>query len=440
MGLPPNEYHINMLTIYTSNYFQCLTRAIFLICFLGVLSCSQTPFPEIAEIRHIPVGDDVGYSFEWSPDKSHIAYLRDDRKEVVVLWLADNHTQVISPAGSTISTFGLRWSPDSRMLIYGLNNDNLCLAEQQAHEQEHWASTKWARITGLFWRDNNEWLHAESGTHDNLYGNMSPSPRTAKQSPGVTENCDRNIIYDLETGTSRTILAGIFNWSPDGTLLAGRTFIDRVVQFAIVRVSDSQILYRNRSARLWVTDTSSAPHQEFMWSPNSKYVVYAVDDEDNPDQARLVDVEASTQTILEAANSEHYTWSPDSTRLAYFRVNYLVGTGTGILSVYVYSLTTSEVQQLAQLDLPSASYSWPTWSPNGEFLALTFYGGLDYPEELERGTNDLALINTRSGEIVTYQVLEITQRPAWIRWSQDSQSIYLHGDSEILEVVFSGRE
>ena len=408
---------------------------------LGTAGCSHVEFPQITEVNQILIGDDIGTQFQWSPDGKYVAYIR-DKKAVIVSHLETSYSQIISPVESNFLVFEPRWSPDSTMLSYRLHDESEpCFTGEKAHNLK--AAPSYSRKDYMFvFHNETTWLFdtdmSRSYQEDDKLISTNRQVKRRLLGAGI---CTRTIIYHLATGESQIFLAGTYNWSPDGNWLAGGAIIGDTYQFVVVRVSDGTIVYQNRSARILVVTTDALPYHQFVWSPNGRYIVYAVDDEDNPDQARLVDIEARTQIVIEAANSEHYVWSQDSKQLVYFKVESLSGTDQqgGLLNVNLYSIATQTTRLLTQIHLPNYRYGWPTWSPDDQYLSMIIGTEANALEAQERGVRDLVLIDVQSGEFSSYPIVEVIRSVQWIRWGQDSQRIYLSGDSEILEVIFSNR-
>ena len=406
------------------------SRWILTFTLLIIASCNSTKFPEIIESHPIPIGQDIDLVFEWLPDHPYVVYVQDE-KEVVVFDYANGQKQVISPLESNFIASSPRWSPDGKLIAYRLRDTAPeCFSRGQAF-REHLPFSRYPSEVALSSSSNrrngrqekrrlgSKW-HVDQSSDHLILGKDGPS----------NPDCFRTVIYDLKLRTSYTILAGAYSWSPDGKFLAGRVLIDNTIQFAVVRVNDGHIIYQNENFPPFVLGAAALPYNEFVWSPNSRYIVYAASIHYS-DQAVLVDIQTGSETILEAANSEHFSWAPDSERLAFFRIDY-----RDVLDVHIYDVNAKKTWLLTRVDLPIGSYSWPAWSPNGLFLALSADTGADTQEGVTRGFNDLVLVNTKSGEFRKYQIVEIIDSVQWLQWGADSQHLYVSGVSSVLELAW----
>ncbi|MCP4410958.1 MAG: hypothetical protein GY808_00055, partial [Gammaproteobacteria bacterium] len=185
---------------------------------------------------------------------------------------------------------------------------------------------------------------------------------------------------------------------------------------------------------------NTVPYQYAALSPDGKWGVYAANDTGAQDQARLVNLaHPEREIIIESGNSGHYIWSPDSSQVAYFRIEeeFDPFTPSATITVHLYSAIDEKGRILSQIDFFSKGYAAPSWSPNGEFIALfVSTGWLEKNNNPEIGLLSLILIDVQNGQHKRYDFPEIQSSPMWMRWSEDSRKIYFDGISEILEISF----
>ena len=149
-------------------------------------------------------------------------------------------------------------------------------------------------------------------------------------------------------------------WSPDGR--------------SIAYLSDASGEYE-----IWVRaqDGSGAPRQvthdgdvwrfQPIWSPDSKRLAYA----DKKQRVRIVDVADGHTVDVDHSDRDditEYTWSPDSSWLAYTKTS-----DSRLPSIWVYSLASGKPRQLTSSAFGSSS---PAFDPKGRYIY--FVSNRDY--------------------------------------------------------------
>ncbi len=141
-------------------------------------------------------------------------------------------------------------------------------------------------------------------------------------------------------------------WSPDGKNIV--FYSDRSGEYEMY-LQDANL---NRSP-VQLTRGSSAWKYSPLWSPDSKKIIYS----DRTHQLKILDVSTKTETIADIGRSNDirdYSWSPDSKWVTYSK-----DSDNDLFAIWVYSLANKKATQLTNDRFNDDS---PVFSPCGKFL------------------------------------------------------------------------
>ena len=239
-----------------------------------------------------------------------------------------------------------------------------------------------------------------------------------------------NRSYQLTSGKKSSAAP---QWSPDGSQLAFASDRDGKRQIYLIAPQGGE------ARQLTKSETAVAA---FHWSPDGKQIAYAAPDADaKPQKDRkekygefeivrndytrshlwLQPVEGTATRLTESEKYSvgAFSWSPDSTRIAFTSVPDPTPNSSRFADIYTVAIATKQVTPLVTA---KGADSNPQWSPDGTQVAFQTAAG----QELSYKNTRIAVIPATGG---TPRILTLTfdEDPQLVRWSAAG-------------VVFEGRQ
>lgn len=156
-----------------------------------------------------------------------------------------------------------------------------------------------------------------------------------------------------------------FDWSPDGKQIALFTIKAKTIKMYIMDV------YEGSMQLVLEFDIQKAYRQQSEWSPDGQYIAFTSDmngeggiygdDEIYIYELGSGELRQITDTDSDEGSNNYFSWSPDSTRIA-FNASRIDNGG-----IYIINVENGNEQRLTA-DM-SIEYS-PVWSPDGKMLAF----------------------------------------------------------------------
>lgn len=360
----------------------------------------------------------------WSPDCQYIAFA-----ERGALWKSrpdgSRKRRVLRLSGAGVDADALAWSPDGTQIAYVRRN---------------WAVSPPTSRIYVVNADGTGNMQLSQGEGTDNHPSWSPDGvrlsfsrevlSSGSDDPIVTGS--RSIVtVDAETGSDLMVVAGgqsrwydAPRWSPDGR------------RFAFVE-----------SGRLGVMDADGS-NERFLiggvrdeavsWSPDGSSIAYSSGDHRESD-IYIVEVEEvrSRQVTSSAGPESRPAWSPDGKRIAYGK-NQRDGNRLFDFEIWIADIsgedgsetaasTHRECMPLGVIDLVTAGFPLPTWSPTavGPLQVAVLFA--DFPDAQAAYTTqheaELGLpLMTRLLEEASYGRLDVSTkvRHGWLRVSRPS--------------------
>jgi Tol biopolymer transport system component len=254
----------------------------------------------------------------WSPDGKRLAYIDRDRASLVAVALASDAEQFVQPLDRRRSDSarvpplvlgGPTWARDGSRIAYVCwdgAGDEICLIRSDG--------TGWRQLTRL------------------------ARPRTYGQSA-------------TPQSTLAVSNAGPAAWSPDGDLLAVAVYPERPGAPTGVFLVDLEVGMRRRVSSL-------QPNSVITWSPDGESIVFSAFRRGRSDTFRVVLADSTQQRVTEALpdESQNPAVSPDGSRIA-------VESDGDIVVLAIQGPSPA-------LSVPGLRSSYPSWSPDGNFIAI----------------------------------------------------------------------
>ena len=312
--------------------------------------------------------DEAPFYLYWSPDSQQLAFLTSSPSRMK-LWLAESHHADSAQTIATGSPSYFSWSPDSQSLLMHVGGTQRDSADARVaiFQTSPSETTKLPDAPGSFqapaWspdgtrfllarqndQGNDELVLAEgdsrsvlASSHTGLMFTWSPrGNRIAFARPSLATGLlfDSVVVLDVESQQQRAVARGeiaAFFWSPDGE------------QLAVLSIDESNLRPQSRSSWLTVRDNQQSspvrlawsvinavdgtavdlpafhPTDSFLtlipyfdqyaqslslWSPDSRYLLYADLDTRNQPAIRVVDTTQPGQPAQRLAEGIFAAWS-----------------------------------------------------------------------------------------------------------------------------------
>ena len=330
----------------------------------------------------------------WSPDGRYIYivdYVSENSRILKLVEFESSESQIITEQVRVDDCAAyLSWSPDSRFLAYQTEQGDEILLHvlDTQHNQTRRLPDTVMLNPWLFWSPDSRFLAA------------------AVQPESV-------LLWDLKADEINTTLAsdGYSNlsWSPDARYITYTPLDDD----AVIEVLD----LTNEQAQRY------PGYRVGRWSPDGRYLVfYQRDENDNP-QPFILDTQEDRVFPLgdESANAGFMGWSPDSRYVAYAIRHPQTQT------LHVLDLTTNETEEL--ISIPYIQRS--AWSPVDKVIAF-----VSSPDQPKGDSTHLMVIDADTGSSAQFEANVadvIYDQP--LRWSANGQNlaVYLHDGISIYD-------
>ena len=226
--------------------------------------------------------------------------------------------------------------------------------------------------------------------------------------------------YQLTSGKKSSAAP---QWSPDGSQLAFASDREGKRQLYVIAPAGGE------ARQLTKSETAVAA---FHWSPDGKQLAYAAPDADAKPQKDRKDKYGEFEVVRNDYTRSHlwlqplegpstrltesdkfsvgaFSWSPDSTRIAFTSVPDPTPNASRFADIYTVSVSTKQVTPLVTA---KGSDSNPQWSPDGTQVAFQTAAG----QELSYKNTRIAMVPATGG---TPRILTLTfdEDPQLIRWN-----------------------
>ncbi|GLV55690.1 hypothetical protein KDH_25340 [Dictyobacter sp. S3.2.2.5] len=336
-----------------------------------------------------------GIDFAWLPDNKHIACASTQGLSVVdVQQQQQAWKQKSWPGYRYTDAYAVAWSSDGTHLLYVANS--AILVQNALSGENQWTHTMIPSTT-----------HSIAFSADGARVALTLPTTSGPDSLQVWDVSTRRLLSHYQTSSTKNTLV----WSPDSTLLAinGQ---DGSVQ--VHHGSDGHLLWRYATKSTLLTLLS--------WSPDSSALAFSTPGVQGKGALEVWDAHSGRARFhmdaLVSPNAPNnkdrsIAWSPDSQRLAFSLP------GQHNATMVVYSSQTG--RHLFSCQAVPGQPVYPTWSPDGSYLAAGNYlvgGG-----ELVQGDNGnrsvIQFWDAHNGKTVfSYPA---PKNPTQLSWSPNSQ-------------------
>ncbi|NPV77731.1 MAG: hypothetical protein HPY59_15325 [Anaerolineae bacterium] len=175
------------------------------------------------------------------------------------------------------------------------------------------------------------------------------------------------------------------------------------------------------------------------WSPDGRYLAFF---DTLAGGIRIFDLETGKAVVIQTQSGLMGTWSPDSRRLALLNFQQ-AASGRPYSAVYFFTPQDQRLEKFLPDDQEQFDYSVPSWSPDGEWLALAFQPSGASPSkqiwlmrpdgsQAQAVTGDenfthAAYSFSPDGGLLVYQRISLSAsqaRPELMVWQRDSGEAY----------------
>ena len=197
---------------------------------------------------------------------------------------------------------------------------------------------------------------------------------------------------------------------------------------AVIRIDGTS--YRN------LTRSPDANEWGPVWSPDGRRIAYSSDENGMP-QLFVMNADGSNARQLSDVWGEYPAWSPDGSRIA-FASSMGGSTPFGDPDYDVWVMDADGTDEVNLTDSPDSNEGYPTWSPDGEWIAFESTRGTpaDFeppPHDLERQSDEDVWVMRPDGSDPRNLTSDLVRQDKFPDWSARGLLVDREGSIVILD-------